>query len=76
MINYYSAEVRSTNSRSGNGGVLNRVASLVRDKFFIADTNEGLAAAFETTLIDPLFDQTIKDRSIQRWRGSERMASG
>ena len=43
---------------------LNRVASLVGGKFFIADTNQGLAAAFETTLIGPFFDKTIKDRSI------------
>ena len=41
MINYYPAEVRSTNSRSEKAECLNRVASLVGGKFFIADTTRG-----------------------------------
>ena len=65
IIDYYSAEVRSTKQPQWKKTeCLNRVASLAEGKLFIADTNEGLAAAFETTLIDPLFDQAIKDRSI------------
>lgn len=65
MIDYYSAEVRSTKQPQWKKAeCLNRVASLAEGKLFITDTNDGLAAAFETRLIDPLFDQAIKDRSI------------
>ena len=64
MINYYSAEVRSTNSRSGKGGVSESCREPRGRQIFHCGHKRGLAAAFETTLIDPLFDQTIKDRSI------------
>ena len=63
MINYYSAEVRSTNSRSGKGGVSESCREPRGRQIFHCGHNEALAAAFETTLIDPLFDQIIKDRA-------------